>query len=121
MVRGGVAPHSSVLSVGRRTGDRFGGDGAVSAEPVLDYEGLPERIGETLSDDPRHAVGIATSGVGRDDADRPLRPKLRLRVDATIAVASAVSTAKVVVQVHIVRQSMAMRSNCKAAVPSACG
>src|SRR5215470_1510957 len=71
------------ISVGRRTGDRFGGDGAVSAEPVLDHEGLPERIGETLSDDPRHAVGIATSGVGRDDADRPLRPKLRLRVDAT--------------------------------------
>ena len=66
------------MTVGHSAGNRLAGDRAIGADPVLHDERLLEGIGEMLRGDARHAVGIAAGGVGHEDADRPLRPVLRL-------------------------------------------
>ena len=48
-------------------------DLARGAGPVVHHGLLTERLGETLRDEPGHAVGRAPRRIGYDDPDRPVR------------------------------------------------
>jgi hypothetical protein len=64
------------MSVGRRTGDRFGRDRTARRRAILDHELLPKRVAEGLRDQTGNTVGITPRGEGNHDFDRLLRPSL---------------------------------------------
>src|SRR3954463_14165564 len=66
------------VAVRRALRDELGGDGAASADLVLDHERLAEERVQALGDDARLGVGVAAGDEGHDHLDRLLRPGLRL-------------------------------------------
>ena len=69
--------HQQHMSVGRRTGDRFGRERTGRRRAILDHELLPKRVAERLRDQTGNAVGISPRREGNHDLDRLLRPNLR--------------------------------------------
>src|SRR5262249_15952574 len=64
--------------VGRRLGDRFGGDVAAGAGPVLDHDRLGQGLGELRLEHAREGVVHAPRRKGGDQLDRLVRPGLAL-------------------------------------------
>jgi hypothetical protein len=67
-----------VIVVRRQHG--LDGDDAVAARTVLDHDRLAPAFLQPLLDQPRADVGAGAGAERDDEADRPLRPGLRLRV-----------------------------------------
>src|SRR5262245_45799311 len=65
------------VAVCGRAHDRFGGDVAVRARPVLDNELLTEPLRQPLTDQTRGDVGPSGRSIADDDAHRPRRIDLR--------------------------------------------
>ena len=65
------------VAVGRRAHDRFGGQVAARARPVLDEERLPEPFRQRLREQAPRDVDPAAGRESDDDADRPCRIGLR--------------------------------------------
>ena len=65
------------MAIRWREHDGFGGDIAAGPGAVLDDEGLPEPVGQPLSEKPRKDVGRTTRCKADDDAHRPRRIGLR--------------------------------------------
>ena len=65
------------VAIGRGLGDDVGADDGVSAGLVFEDDGLAERLGDLLPDEPGHEIGVATRCVGHDHTDRTVRPTLR--------------------------------------------
>ncbi len=77
----GQRRHQKRVAVGRGTHHRLGADCAVGARAVVDQHVLVEARAQPLGAQPRDRVGVAAGGEAHDDADRPLRPPLRRRVE----------------------------------------
>ena len=56
------------VAVGRRLGDRIVADRAAGARPVVDHDGLAERLLQLGRDQPRRGVGAAARRIGNDYA-----------------------------------------------------
>jgi hypothetical protein len=73
----GVRHCQQCVAVGRRLGDRVGADDRPGARPVLDHEGLLERLGQVLGENAGVDVGGPAGTERHDDFDRARRIVLR--------------------------------------------
>ena len=77
---GGVVREKQRMAVRRGFRDRVGADRGVAARPVLDHHRLAQRFRQALPHLPADDVGGAAGRVRHDDADRPGRISLRVRL-----------------------------------------